>query len=97
MLSGLNLGALTKRFSDCSVKRGQKDIVSVLSSLGVFAPKHLHKCKNTYFILQNKYLCIYKDSFEATILRLWVEGLCRLISDHCEITVANQSILFFVD
>ena len=68
MLSGLNLGALTKRFSDCSVKRGQKDIVSVLSSLGVFAPKHLHKCKNTYFILQNKYLCIYEDSFGAKIL-----------------------------
>ena len=69
MLSGLNLGALTKRFSDCSVKRGQKDIVSVLSSLGVFAPKHLHKCKNSYFILQNKYLCIYEDSFGAKLHR----------------------------
>ena len=68
MLSGLNLGALTKRYSDCSVKRGQKDIVSVLSSLGVFAPKHLHKCKNTYLILQNKYLCIYEDSLGAKIL-----------------------------
>ena len=78
MLSGLNLGALTKRFSDCSVKRGQKDIVSVLSSLGVFAPKHLHKCKDTYFILQNKYLRIYEDTFGTQILR-----------DDCTLKVLN--------
>ena len=31
------------------------------------------------------------------VVFLLVKALCRLISDHCEITVANQSILFFVD
>ena len=30
---------------------------------------YLQKCKDTYFILQNKYLCIYEDSFEGKILR----------------------------
>ena len=34
----------------------------------------LHKCKDTYFILQNKYLRIKKDSFGAKILR----GDCAL-------------------
>ena len=29
---------------------------------------HLRKCEDTYFILQNKYLCIYQDSFGAKIL-----------------------------
>ena len=29
----------------------------------------LGKFKDTYFILQNKYLCIYEDSFEVKILR----------------------------
>ena len=33
------------------------------SSLSIFAQKYLRKCEDTYFILQNKYLCIYKDSF----------------------------------
>ena len=39
------------------------------SSLSIFAQKYLHKCKDTYFILQNKYLCIYEDSFGLKILR----------------------------
>ena len=30
---------------------------------------YLHKCEDTYFILQNKYLRIYEDSFRAKILR----------------------------
>ena len=29
----------------------------------IFAQKYLHKCKDTYFILQNKYVRIYEDSF----------------------------------
>ena len=29
----------------------------------------LRKCKDTYSILQNKYLCIYEGGFEAKILR----------------------------
>ena len=39
--------------------------------------------------------------FQYTLIRIEmidrVKALCRLISDRCEITVANQSILFFVD
>ena len=42
---------------------------SAQSSLSIFAQKYLHKCKDTYFILQNKYLCIYEDSFGAKIVR----------------------------
>ena len=38
------------------------------SSLSIFAQKYLRKYKETYFILQYKYLCIYKDSFGAKIL-----------------------------
>ena len=30
---------------------------------------YLCKCKDTYSILQNKYLCIYEDSFGAKELR----------------------------
>ena len=30
--------------------------------------KYLCKCEDTYFIVQNKYLCIYEDSFGAKIL-----------------------------
>ena len=34
-------------------------------SLSMFAQKYLCKCKGTYFILQNRYLCIYtKKVFE---------------------------------
>ena len=44
-------------------------VVSVQSSLSIFAQKYLHKCEDTFFILQNKYLCIYEDSFGVKILR----------------------------
>ena len=43
--------------------------LSTQSSLSIFAQKYHCKCENTYFILQNKYLCIYDDSFGAMILR----------------------------
>ena len=33
-------------------------ILSAQSSLSIFAQKYLCKCEDTYFILQNKYLCI---------------------------------------
>ena len=35
----------------------------------LFAQKYLHKCKDTYFILQNKCLRIDEDSFGAKTLR----------------------------
>ena len=31
--------------------------------------KYLRKCEDTYNILQNKYLCIYEDTFGAKVLR----------------------------
>jgi hypothetical protein len=43
--------------------------LSTQSSLSIFAQKYLCKCENTYFILQNKYLCIYEDSFGAMIIK----------------------------
>ena len=39
------------------------------SSLSIFSQKYLCKCEDTYFILQNKYLRIHKDSFGGKILR----------------------------
>ena len=40
------------------------------SSLSIFAQNYMHKCEDTYYILQNKPLvCIYEDSFGAKILR----------------------------
>ena len=33
------------------------------SFLSIFVQNYLHKCEDTYFILQNKYLRIYKDSY----------------------------------
>ena len=33
-------------------------LISAKSSLGIFAQKYLRKCKDAYFILQNKYLRI---------------------------------------
>ena len=42
---------------------------STQSSLSIFAQKYLPKCKDTYFILQNKYLHIYEDNFGSKILR----------------------------
>ena len=39
------------------------------SSLSIFTQKYLHKCEDTYFIFQNKYLRNYKDSFGVKLLR----------------------------
>ena len=44
-------------------------LLSAQSSLSIFAQKYFCKWKDTYFILQNKYLGINKDSFGAKILR----------------------------
>ena len=44
--------------------------LSLHSSMSMFAQKYLRKFKDTYFILQNKYLCIYEDSFGAKILSM---------------------------
>ena len=41
---------------------------STQSSLSIFAQKYFCKCKDTYFILKNKSLCIYEDSFGAKVL-----------------------------
>ena len=51
----------------------------VHSSLSIFAQKYLRKCKDTYFILQNKYLHIYEDTFGAKILR----DYCVLSTNAC--------------
>ena len=59
-------------FSGCFIKDDKpeiNDVYSVQSSLSIFAQKYLHKGEDTYFILQNNYLYIYKDSFGAKILR----------------------------
>ena len=37
--------------------------------MSIFAQKYLLKCKDNYSIIQNKYHCIYKDSFGAKIFR----------------------------
>ena len=37
--------------------------------LSIFAQKYICKCKDTYYILQNKYLSIYEDSFGTKIFR----------------------------
>ena len=50
-------------------KKRENNTLSVQSSLSSFAQNYLHKCKDTYFILQNKYLRIYKASFGAKIIR----------------------------
>ena len=42
---------------------------STQSSLSTFAQKYLPKCKDIYFILQNKHLHIYEDSFGAKIIK----------------------------
>ena len=54
----------------------QNRVEIVQSSLNIFAPKYLRKCEDNYFILQNKHLRFYKDSFGVKILR----GDCALIS-----------------
>ena len=42
--------------------------ISGQSFLSIFTKKYLCKCKDAYFILQNKYVCIHEDSFGAKIL-----------------------------
>ena len=44
-------------------------LLSVQSSLSIINQNYLRKCNNTYFIIQNKYLHIYEDSFGTKILR----------------------------
>ena len=44
-------------------------IYSAQSSLSIFTQNYLRKCKDIYFMLQNKYLFIYEDSFGAKILK----------------------------
>ena len=53
----------------CYISKWAKNSKKLQSSLIIFAQRYLYKCKNTYIILQNKYLCIYEDSFGAKILR----------------------------
>ena len=50
----------------------------------IFAQNYLRKCKDTYFILQNKYLCIDEDNFGAKILR----DDCTL--SKCVIQICNS-------
>ena len=45
------------------------DIYERIFVLSIFPQKCLRKCKDAYLILQNKYLCIFKHSFGAEILR----------------------------
>ena len=49
--------------------------------LSIFAQNYMHKCEDTYHILQNKpLLCIYEDSFGAKILRVGFSiKSCKLI------------------
>ena len=42
---------------------------SAQSYLSIFTQKYLRKYEDTYFILKNKHLCIYKDSFGAKNFR----------------------------
>ena len=44
-------------------------LLSVQSYLSIFNQNYLRKCNDTYFIMQNKYLHIYEDSFGTKILR----------------------------
>ena len=63
----------------------KNDILNKHSSLSIFAQKYLHKGKDTYFILQNKYLPIYEDSFGVKILRddCALSKYKSLIFGHC--------------
>ena len=53
--------------------RKQLDVIwpffSAKSSVSIFAQKCLRTWKDAYFSLQNKYLCIYKDTFATKICR----------------------------
>ena len=59
----------TKALGKIRYSDGIRGIIVRKSSLNIFAQKFLRKCKDTYFILQNKYLRIYKASFGAKIIR----------------------------
>ena len=63
-------------------KKRENNTLSVQSSLSSSAQNYLHKCKDTYFILQNKYLRIYKDSPGANILR-----------DDCTLSIQLEMLL----
>ena len=52
---------------------GDKEKTYLLDLVCNHLYKYLHKCEDTYSILQNKYLCIYKDSFGAKIVLLGVD------------------------
>ena len=64
-------------------KKRENNTLSVESSLSSFAQKYLHKCKDTYFILQNKYLCIYEFSFAAKILTYLLREENQKSGNHC--------------
>ena len=53
--------------------------LSAQSSLSICFQKYLSKCEDTYFILQNKFLHIYTDSFETKILRNDCVLICTLV------------------
>ena len=81
---------LVKNFF-CYISKWAKNSKKLQSSLIIFAQRYLCKCKNTYIILQNKYLCIYEDSFGAKILRdaltlaspLRQNGVCFQFLKYC--------------
>ena len=50
-----------------------KMCLSVQSFLSIFAHKYLYNGKDTYFILQNKNLCIYEDSFGVVLEQRYLE------------------------
>ena len=62
---------ITALLENCFLTKGHDLITwtiissSVQSSLSIFAQKYLCKYKDTYFILENTYFHIYKDSFCA--------------------------------
>ena len=66
-------------------------MVSVQSSLCIFAQKYRRKCKDTYFILQNKYLRIYEDSFGLMILRDDCASNLVKMWEHCNTECSSKS------
>ena len=64
---------------------------SAQSSLSIFAQKYLHTYEDTYFILQNKYLCIYKDSFGVN--KVWSEKkfthICMYYTNSARVCVKS--------
>ena len=47
-------------------------LTTISSAQSIFAQKYLHKCKDTYFISQNKYLWIYEDTLR------WLCPMCSI-------------------